>query len=641
MDWDDLIRGLDDQKLEWANRAYQSFMAELEPTIRKAATSAVRPKVDAALYGETQVGKSTLLLTLLGVRQDRLGEVADILRAGRPRGMSSTPTATRYRAARDDRWTINLGDGTEQVTEQELMSRIAGVRAAVTARRWSLGTVVEIAIPACYFEQAGGSGARILDLPGVQATNAVENDHARRLIDKWVALADVVLLVTRVDRLAPLRPNRLAIEALRHWPRQLSKYRVVLTHTYSNEQTAHWLDDTPAPDRTLRALRIALRGAFGATSHFKHLDRTSLHWLYPVEFGDSWRAVVDPAGRGAQQLRDEAMAELRRDLALAVRPETRLRRTFETHDIALEIADNLRQSWDHWVKRAHDRVARLEKAMRQQAMVVEDHTEELARIDAALAGLDKLRSQPLDIGPVAPNLTTDDGRPDVGGLQGQLRVEAATVWRAFQEAERREVRRLVQAAGYAMPPQAGAERFQTTTDAILQAAFDGLELPPRPGLILSLFLFIADYSWSDRLRQRQAETEHAYEAAARRIEAELCQAAGHRIGVIAAMLDDARLAALSLTDRTRMSIMATDTELAAAKERVHTAEARRDTELTVMAQHVAVAGQFPAHLKREYGCRRADLLRDVAEARNPLEKLASSAALVQAANIYDRIRNGD
>jgi hypothetical protein len=637
MAWDELTEQLLDHRMDWANRAYESYMAELDPTIRKAAASAVRPKVDAALYGETQVGKTTMLLTLLGVQPARFAEVADTLRADRPRGMSSTPTATRYRASTDDRWTINVGQGAEVVSEPELRRRIAEVRSAVEGRRWSLETVVEIAIPARFFDRAGGNRARILDLPGVQAVNADESDHARRLIDKWVALADVVLLVTRIDRLTPLRPNRLVIEALRHWPRQLSKFRVVLTHTYSNENTATWLDQSAPPDRTLPALRAALRNAFGATSHFKSLDRTSLHWLYPVEFGDSWRAVADPDGRGARRLRDQAMTELQRDLALAVQPENRLRRTFETHGLALEIAGALRQSWDDRISRTRRKAERLAGMIRDQTVLVERQVEEIAAIDRALDAVDKLEARPLDIGMSAPQLITDDGQADIGGMQGRLRVDATAAWRAFAEAERKDVRPAVQGAGFAVPAQAGAGRFQAETDTILQEAFAGLELPEPSAL--ALFFFYR--SWQRELADNLSEAGYAYERAARRIHEMLQSAADRRIRTLRDMLTAERMAAAGRSVRKRESLAATRAELTATHERMAIREAERITDLALMDQHVEVAGQFPAHLEREYHRRRAELLMDVAAARTPLEKLAAGTALVQAAEIYDRIRSGE
>ncbi|MEV0132514.1 hypothetical protein AB0H83_29125 [Dactylosporangium sp. NPDC050688] len=116
------------------------------------------------------------------------------------------------------------------------------MRKAVEQDRWSLRSVVEIGLPAGCFTEPGGTGVRIMDLPGVSATNAAEDRHARHLIDTWINVSDLVILVTRVDRLSPLRPSALRVQALRNWPRQLGRLRVVLTHTYSDQETLTWME---------------------------------------------------------------------------------------------------------------------------------------------------------------------------------------------------------------------------------------------------------------------------------------------------------------------------------------------------------------------------------------------------------------
>ena len=48
------------------------------------------------IYGKSQIGKTTLILNMIGLKPDYFNEVYETLRAGVPRGNSSTSTAIIY-----------------------------------------------------------------------------------------------------------------------------------------------------------------------------------------------------------------------------------------------------------------------------------------------------------------------------------------------------------------------------------------------------------------------------------------------------------------------------------------------------------------------------------------------------------------
>ena len=48
------------------------------------------------IYGKSQVGKTTLILNMIGIKTECFFEVYETLRAGVPRGNSSTSTAIIY-----------------------------------------------------------------------------------------------------------------------------------------------------------------------------------------------------------------------------------------------------------------------------------------------------------------------------------------------------------------------------------------------------------------------------------------------------------------------------------------------------------------------------------------------------------------
>ncbi len=90
----------------WLDTAYGEFLASLpESLVRQfdRATGAAH----VVTCGPAQVGKTTLVLSLLGVHPAALVEVSELLRAGRAAGRSSTPVPVRYRWSGHDSWGLS------------------------------------------------------------------------------------------------------------------------------------------------------------------------------------------------------------------------------------------------------------------------------------------------------------------------------------------------------------------------------------------------------------------------------------------------------------------------------------------------------------------------------------------------------
>ena len=99
---------------EWAIEANDRWLAALSPD----ATGPKRnPEAKVVLFGPTQVGKTTLLLTLLGIRDDAAEKVGTVLRGGRAHGQSSTALPMRYLRSRDDHWRLEAPDGLGQTAD--------------------------------------------------------------------------------------------------------------------------------------------------------------------------------------------------------------------------------------------------------------------------------------------------------------------------------------------------------------------------------------------------------------------------------------------------------------------------------------------------------------------------------------------
>ena len=93
---------------------------------------------------------------------------------------------------------------------------------------------------------------RILDIPGINAVNEAEQAQVARVAERYVATADLILLVGRADDLGFLHPNKLKLAALGDWMLQPNRYRVVLSYTFSPASFKTWFGQD---ERTLQQVR--------------------------------------------------------------------------------------------------------------------------------------------------------------------------------------------------------------------------------------------------------------------------------------------------------------------------------------------------------------------------------------------------
>ncbi|MDN2674855.1 hypothetical protein OX459_26000 [Janthinobacterium sp. SUN026] len=96
----------DQERLDWAFRAYTRFAESLSPEIRdRLASKDQQAEAYVVVFGKTQVGKTTLLMELMGVLATQMPRVARVLRGGARPGNRPPPprwnTAVRRISAGD------------------------------------------------------------------------------------------------------------------------------------------------------------------------------------------------------------------------------------------------------------------------------------------------------------------------------------------------------------------------------------------------------------------------------------------------------------------------------------------------------------------------------------------------------------
>ncbi|WP_156478022.1 hypothetical protein [Acetobacter malorum] len=316
----------------WALDAYERFRMELS-TWTQCQLPEAKSETTIVLFGPTQVGKTTLLLELLGVSPSELKKVSDALRADRKAGTSSTSVPMIYHESADEHWRI---DNDDPLSEGSLKDELKALRQRVEAGGMEDTHVATLYIPKCYFDPArhGLPRVRILDLPGINPANLNEGAFVRTVAQKYVPTADLVLLMTRADDLSFLNPETLAEGGLRalDWRVSPARFCLVTTYACKLESVQTWLD-TPGEARTVNSLRQRCAeqlDTFGITV-------TAPHCLFPLDFGDSWAKASARRRELARPLMDELRRELCERITNAADPLGRLHHVRDAFNIAVKL----------------------------------------------------------------------------------------------------------------------------------------------------------------------------------------------------------------------------------------------------------------------------------------------------------------
>lgn len=286
--------GLSQQRLAWAFNAYDRFIDSLSPDVREHF-----PKGDeqgeayVVVFGKTQVGKTTLILDLMGLSVHCLERVSHVLRGGREAGKSATATAMEYRRSTDHHWRFVSGTATASseplpYDDAAMEAALGDVRKQMSNKRLHAEKPFIVWIPDDCFENGINTGfsVRMLDLPGDHAADAVERKHVQQMAQKYVPNADLILLVGKGDDLSFLRPASLELPSIEDWQIVPNRFRIVTTFSF----TAQSVRDAMQQEKTVDAEFFRKRLLEQICTFGIKLDKeaASTHRFFPLEFGSSW-----------------------------------------------------------------------------------------------------------------------------------------------------------------------------------------------------------------------------------------------------------------------------------------------------------------------------------------------------------------
>lgn len=335
----------DGNRLTWAFRAYEHFIDSLSDEIREhLVRKDHQEQAYVVVFGKTQVGKTTLLMELMGVSADAMERVSRVLRGGRPHGNSATATTMEYRHSDDLRWGLRVQEEMCWLDDDEAMTTALGaLRDRMERNELVVDSPCVVSIPQdCFLQQASkGASVRMLDLPGDQPANEIEQKHVQEMARRYVPLADLILLVGRGDDLSFLQQSGLTLPGIVDWQCVPERFRIVTTYSFTPQSLRDLVrqSDTAADPQKYRARLIEQIERFGPLSNAAR--RPQLY--FPLEFGKSWLACKDNErdlfDRIAPMI-SELKQKLQEDIQASTTPLARLRSAMQAHVVIARVKEN-------------------------------------------------------------------------------------------------------------------------------------------------------------------------------------------------------------------------------------------------------------------------------------------------------------
>ncbi len=288
----------------WKKNAYNALLRSLTLSDYDDSYDDSSEEHLVAVYGRTQVGKTSTILRMINLRDDNdcISEVSEVLRADRKTGNSSTSTAIIYSMSEDDeKYGFGYSDKEDASPErpeyldaEEMKTRLKEVRESIENSPSSYMGRLNIMIPKkCFRTDDSSAGIRIIDLPGFGSKEENEQQHVRSIVEYYMRLAPmcvIICLANEVQSLTTIGDPSDDAHGLGRWWEYPDIYSVVLTRAYSadsiKKEIRKFLEDKPDAEAADLAEYVEHYYHGLLTTKDKFGENFKVR-VYPIEVGDS------------------------------------------------------------------------------------------------------------------------------------------------------------------------------------------------------------------------------------------------------------------------------------------------------------------------------------------------------------------
>lgn len=244
MDWNQLFLKREDWQKNTFNKIKNELISTKENEFIRYDNSKENHLV--TIYGKSQIGKTTLILNMIGLKEETISIVDKTLRGGITLGNSSTSTAIIYSKSDNNKYGCGISNSKDVINkkieyynEDEMVNKLKEVRKNVENNSIGKDNILYIYIPNNYFIQDSNvNDISIIDMPGVESRNHKEDIHVESLMNEYIPISSVCIIACRYNEIQSLEtlylPNNL------DWKRQPHKFILLITYAYSDASTKQY-----------------------------------------------------------------------------------------------------------------------------------------------------------------------------------------------------------------------------------------------------------------------------------------------------------------------------------------------------------------------------------------------------------------
>lgn len=289
-------------RYDWAKTAHTDFMRNVDKQYYQ--STETKEQIYIAIYGPSQVGKTSLLLELLGVSSEYYSTVEEALRGKQIYGNSATATVIRYKVSNDNHWEIlsrnkdlyfKSEDNAIHSEDEQVASMLSQIRSEMHLKgRYFHIDEIQLSIPMRYINKnkLTNKDVIIYDLPGVHAKNKNERDFVSKIIKDRLIFSDMVLMVTTIDNMGKIiHKENLIFDELHNWHLNPIKFKVIFTRFYSDyssiekcKKIFEYKNKITQPD---------IRSYINNEINTHDNEWNVMEQIYALDVGKSWQSMIN------------------------------------------------------------------------------------------------------------------------------------------------------------------------------------------------------------------------------------------------------------------------------------------------------------------------------------------------------------
>lgn len=379
-----LLSNLEEERWSWVREGIDEFRRGF---LRLSPSQTNKKEVLIGVYGPTQVGKTTLILKVLGIREDKMKELSEALRGKRVIGNSATVTATVYHRSQDDRFLIIYPNGDEKrfLTLEEFELGMEEVRIHVEMDHKYSIKPIHIYFSERYFNlteiDLRTQDITILDLPGDDSREEREVKHVDRCLKEYLPHCRLCLVMEIGGQMVNL--TQITREHVRDWNYLPEQFRVVLTRTLTSSSVREKIKNQ------------VIHSTESYIAHFQNelnrlmKDNRKVDRLYPLELGDSWHSLKEKDPNFYETVCtwiDEVYQQLLEDIKAVESPDREVLQLLSLEDLAhkrkqeeifslnqqIRIVENEQEDFGFSIKSYKKRIKQVEEDLKQFKKLVGD-----------------------------------------------------------------------------------------------------------------------------------------------------------------------------------------------------------------------------------------------------------------------------